>query len=1149
MQPRRINSALARPAAVLLLLAGAPLPGFAAPGCVATLGAPAFESAPLVTRGTTPALAELPLNGGRTYLIEVSEDSNDALVEILDAAHAVAARADHPERRSGVRRVLLSAATAPYVLRVTGKEDAAISGTARARAYELGAPGSRPECTGALRDLAAADADYALGGEILHGRAAASGPGAHPTFLKADAEYAKAEAEFKLAGDERLRGETQLALAALAYQDLPDYQQAASWAQAAAETLAGADAYRAARAEELRAGAWLEMVWAGHPATTAGDEPSNELLRRARAELDRLAQFHLRRGERYDAALQINNYAISYYNDGDFTECFAAEQRAIRIFDEIHEPVRGTQARQNAALCLWGLGQLPAARRWLAEAAMQVGPDPYPSLYVAVLTNTAIADYALGRIDESLELYDRALAFANKIQSPRDQAYCLDGIGHDYYALGDRARARDFLARALALRTPALDGRGRLLSLRALANIDAEEGHLDSALGFDREALGLSVAGGTRERLLAQLAAHLAMAGLLGEAQQQLNELLTPGGGALNPLARAEAHLQRALVARRLNRPQDALEDLKLARVEFLRFQDVRSVFTVDLESARARRSLGEPEAAYAAVGQALAHADAVRLQSANPEFRAQLLVPLRAAYDLKLDLLRERFEAASAAGHTAAAAQLAELAFHSGDGARARSFADLGAQRVVVAKLAPLLQRREELYQELAGRRFALAAHVQASGLQDERTRHLLSDIAELGRQIDTLNTRLAAQAGGAGPHAARAGMPAVPPGSALVSYWLGAEFAYAWVVLPDRLQWVSLGPSRAIRERAVAFHDALTRLVDTSRDVRIATGRALYALVIQPLAPLLAGARHWAIIPDGALDYVSFAALPDAGGEYVVTRHDVVLAPAAWMLTASAPAAAPARSLLLVADPVYEASDPRLTSLAVAAPGAAAGAPESPPTGELHRLPFSGEEATRIAAQFPSGAVDQLVGLKATRAELLTLDWSQYRYIHIAAHGIVDAEVPQLSALILGRYDARGQQVPDAVRVADLALQRLNADVVVYSACDTALGKEIPSEGLVGIAYTTLARGAHQVVGSLWPVPDEMGAQVMTEFYRHLLKDSVNAPAALAAAMREVLARDPQADPALWGAFQISSTTLAPAPGAAHGAQPPDGQRRLRE
>jgi CHAT domain-containing protein len=311
---------------------------------------------------------------------------------------------------------------------------------------------------------------------------------------------------------------------------------------------------------------------------------------------------------------------------------------------------------------------------------------------------------------------------------------------------------------------------------------------------------------------------------------------------------------------------------------------------------------------------------------------------------------------------------------------------------------------------------------------------------------------------------------------------------------------------------------------------------GEALYRMILAPLEPSLGDARAWLIIPDGALDYVPFAALvppaADDAASFVVMRHDVALVPAAWMLESerNRPTARERGGLLLVADPVYQADDPRLAALRPRAASAASPVRGAPDAGrpELSRLPFTAREAAAIAAQFPPAEVEELTGTEATRARLLALDWSTYRFIHIATHGTVDAQVPELSALLLGSYDARGSAVEGAVRVADLSTRTLNAEVAVFSACETALGKEVPSEGLLGIGSTVLARGARAVVASLWPVSDEIGARLMTEFYRHLLHDSMSPPGALGAAMRSVVSRDPAADPALWAAFQV--TTIRP-------------------
>jgi CHAT domain-containing protein len=1128
---------------VAIVLAGWAVPGTAEnASCTRALGAP-LTRGPLKTLGTEPAAADFAVVPGHAYLIEVEERDNDALVEILDSKNEVMARADHPERRSGTRRAVVTTPnSASLGVRVTGKEHANAAGTATVRAFDLAALRDRPDCVAIVKALAAADADYAAGEEISRGHSASPTDSARAAFLRAAAGYAAAERALATSADQPLRGQTALALAGVEYFDLQDWTKTADWAKAAAEVLGSDDPYRRARADALAAAAWIEIgssAPAGRPVPGYGVQ-STELLIRARRALQRLSRFHMQRGERYDAGLQLTNIALTHLYEGRYPECVTASTTSSRLFESIHETPRRAQAWQNRALCLWGLGRLPEALTWFKRALTDIGPEPYPSLYIGVITNTALMDYALGHFDESLRLYDRALAFAEKVQARRDAAYGLYGIGVNYYALGDRTRAREFLERALAIRTVALDGRGRMATLRALATIDAEQGRVDDAIASDREALGLAVAPSAIERIRIQLAAHTAAAGHLVEAQAQLDEVLSTGVKA-DPLIRAEALLQRAVLLREMGRPREALADLAAARPRLHILGSVTEEFEGDLEQARALRLVGQPHAALAAIERALGQADAVRLQTANPELRAQLQTPLRPAYDLKLQLLRERYDHALAAGRKEEAATLAAAAFATADASRAHSFADVAAQKyspAVRRALASEFHRREELYRELSARRFALDARLDRSGSDDPRARHLIGDIAELEREVDTVNTLIATRTLPIGAPARAGGeqrvrLPPLPADTALVSYWLGSESAYAWVVSPTEIRWTRLPSPAAIADKVAAFHRSLTRLVDMPLESRLQDARALYELIIRPIEPWLSGVRQWVVIPDGALDYVPFAALrmPDS---FVALQHDVAFTPAAWVLDTNRARAQPhdRRGLLLVADPVYQADDPRLTAVQHVGVTSQASARRAldPARRGYQRLPFTAQEAAQISAQFSPADVDQLTGLNATRERLLSLDWSKYRFIHIATHGIVDAQVPELSALILGSYDASGEVVDGAVRVADLSLQTLTADVAVFSACDTALGKEVLSEGLVGIGSTTLARGARAVVASLWPVSDEIGARLMTEFYRHLLHDSMSAPAALGAAMRSVVSHDASADPALWAAFQASVVALGP-------------------
>src|SRR5262249_46220742 len=159
------------------------------------------------------------------------------------------------------------------------------------------------------------------------------------------------------------------------YFDLQDWAQAADWAQMASEMLPADDPYRRARAEALLAAAWIET------ASTASAK-AGEVLARSRHLMQQLLRFHLQRGERYDAGLHLTNIGLTYLNEGSYLECVTAFESSSRLFGSIHEIQRRAQAWQNRALCLWGLGRLPEALHWLTRALGDIGPEPYPSMYL-----------------------------------------------------------------------------------------------------------------------------------------------------------------------------------------------------------------------------------------------------------------------------------------------------------------------------------------------------------------------------------------------------------------------------------------------------------------------------------------------------------------------------------------------------------------------------------------------------------------------------------------------------------------------------------------------------------------------------------------------------------------------------------------------
>ena len=1113
-------------------------PHFAAPApCTEALAAaaPVFESR-LATAGTTTTTATVVLGAGHEWFIEAVEQGNDALLEVRGPAGRLLARADRPERRSGARRAILGTPDAVTItLRLVGKEHAGVSGTATLRVVEASSLQARPECIETLRLLAAADSDYADGQQISLGRVSGVHPVSRHSYLRAAEGYRAALQSAGATADAPLRGEAALALAGVLHFDLQYWERSAAASEVAERAFADGDAYREARAQALAAVASIELASRAKSDATDREHPAAPLeqIARARARLERLAAFHTARHETYDAALQVNNVALSYLYEGSYVKCAESALSASRMFAAVGETPRQAIAWQNRALCFWGLGHLEDAQTAFNEALSRLGPEPYPQLYVLTLNNTALVNYALGLFDESLRLHDRALAFAVHSQNHRAESQSLYGIGVTYYALGNRELARDYLERARTIRTVATDIRGRMAVLRSLATIYAEAGDRRHAIELDHEALAIATAPFARARINIQLAAHTADDGRPDEALGILADLLAPRATD-DPLIHAQALIARATIERTTGAGAAALVDLGVALPAIRRLHSPSDEFAAELECARVLRAAGKRGEALAAVDRALRLSQALRTQTANPELRAQLQAPLRPAVDLKLDLLWEEFEAVGQAGAPRRAAEIAAVAFSAADAARAHSFGDIATADYTLAMrraLAPELARRERLYAELAARRFTFNDRQDTSGSADPRAQSIAGEIVELEREVDTVNNAIAArtiQASHASPGAPVTALRALlPADAALVAYWLGASSAYAWAVTPAGINWTRLSGPAVLTVTSRAFHDALSHLGAVPRERRIVTGAALYREIIAPVESYIEPYHRWIVIADGALGYIPFAALrSDAteNGRFVASGHDVALAPAAWMITTARPTSKIADRVLVVSDPVYERRDPRLALVR------AAGAVEDrvAATPGFARLPGTAREAAAITKEFAPGRVDALAGLAATRAALLALDWSRYRIIHVASHGIVDARMPQLSAVVLSSYGAGGERLEDAVRAADVSLLSLDAEVVVYSGCETALGREVLSEGMTGLGYTTLARGADAVVASLWPVPDEMGAELMTEFYRHLVRQSMSPTAALGAAMRSVLGRHPDADPALWAPFQVSVISL---------------------
>ena len=493
--------------------------------------------------------------------------------------------------------------------------------------------------------------------------------------------------------------------------------------------------------------------------------------------------------------------------------------------------------------------------------------------------------------------------------------------------------------------------------------------------------------------------------------------------------------------------------------------------------------------------------------------------------------------------------------AFELSERARARSLLDLlseakvdlrqGVDPALLAsevQVQNLLDGKHERLMRLLESKHALASETLARKEVDE----LVDRYQSIEAEIRTHNPRYAAMAQPQPVTVAEIQSRLLDPDTQLVEFWLGEERSYAWVISKEDCLGFAL-PARSVIEALArrTYNAVIARNLPAAATLeldqkRLAAAKAEFARaseelsrkLLAPIAPAFHLRKLW-MVSDGALQYLPFAALPLPGKPApLVTMYEITVLPSASALAAIRNDRAgrpPAKaSVAIFADPVYRSDDERV----IARAGIVGGTPdvsraaEEPGVADLPRLHFSRAEAETIATLLPPGGVWQQLDFDASRADAKKPGLRRYSIVHFAAHALLNSRHPELSGIVLSMVDRNGRPQDGFLRLHEIYDLKLNADLVVLSGCQTALGQEIRSEGLVGLTRGFMYAGSAQVLASLWGVRDSATAEFMRRFYEGLLRRRLTPATALRETQLSIM-RDPRwKDPYDWAAFTLQGT-----------------------
>ncbi|HJP95591.1 MAG TPA: CHAT domain-containing protein [Pyrinomonadaceae bacterium] len=854
-------------------------------------------------------------------------------------------------------------------------------------------------------------------------------------------------------------------------------------------------------------------------------------------------------GDTYRQTLNVQSMGFAYAQLNDFPTALQLFENALSLAQKLHDerleaPIQNFLGGMNDVL-----GEIPKSRQHY-ERARQLAQRLSDKLNEgAALNNIGKLYDDGGDFQKALDYYLQALPLFADL--PERRASTLNNIGVAYISLGEIERALDYLQQSLAILKT---GNNRTNESNTLSNI---------GLAYSRslkyqEALDYYAQARTMQQKIgnqAQEAQTLDFLGITYSNMGQPEKALEYHQQALQ-IQRATKNVRREAVSLNnlghvyglLGQSEKALDCFAQALSIFRNINDLNTAAVVLEDRARVEQRIGHLGEARKDIEESLSLIETVRVRSGSQELRTSYLASREKAYELYVDLLMQLHAKEPSARHDAEALQASERG-------RARSLMEMLNEShvdILQGVSIDLVKKEREIRQSLnakAQRQIQLIA--QKSNQQEIDT--LNKEISALDDEYQQVQAAIRKNS----PQYAALTQPQplglkeiqqqLDPNSLLLEYSLGDERSYLWVVGPNSLKIYELPKREQIEETARQVYESLTaRSVLKSlespaqRKTRIEQEDAQFQQAANELsrmilAPAAAefGNKRLVVVADGALQYVPFAALSIAGRRPMIFDHEVVSLPSASSLAvqrqnlqnrAPAPGA-----VAVIADPVFSTNDQRLKAPAPVTEVSEQSAARiiehlaSDAKGQLSipRLPFTRVEANRILAVAPAGSSLEAVDFRANRTIATSGELSKYRYIHFATHGYLDTTQAGLSAIVLSLVDEQGKPQDGFLRTHDIYNLKLPAELVVLSACETGLGKDVKGEGLEGLMRGFMYAGARRVIVSLWNVNDKATAELMQRLYTEMLRRNKTPAAALRAAQIEMLRTAQWQSPYYWAAF----------------------------
>lgn len=789
---------------------------------------------------------------------------------------------------------------------------------------------------------------------------------------------------------------------------------------------------------------------------------------------------------------------------------------------------------------------------------------------------------SMGYLERAIDYTSQARKLFGEIENKRGEALALISLGL-VHSFSDASKTIGYDKQARSIFSSLGDKQGEAIALNALGQAN-EILHDDSALSYYQQALRLFEEKGDREAQTSSLLRigtlyfdkDLDKALTYDERCLELSQQI--GNARTEALARAEiarvytaqkcydlALPQYQMVLRFYESTKDprgqatalsAYGDFLLQVGEIQKALDLfQRVLSMSEEAgdkellvgalyylARAHLQLGAPEQALALIQRSMNEIDEFRASVDAPDFRASYFSGVQRNHKLCIEILMQLERLHPGEGRLAEALLVLE-------NSRARLLREL----VIASQAGKRGGASNDLLQherELRGR-FRAQAQYQMMLLSEDKNStevaELERDLADMRTEFQNVETQLRQQDFGLSSsepltldqiqHELR------DDGTMFLEFSLGDERSYLFAITFNSIQAYEL-PARKVVEDAVGDFMKSATARESQVDEQKAT--LLSQMLFGSVAAKL-GNRRLVLVTEGSLQSLPFDLLPatvtqmagPTASKRLLETNEIDFEPSISTLAAIRKAgdhkSSSNKLVAVIADPVLDRSDERVENLSQSS-GAALAATNSNADqsfqqsseivmrdGALTRLVHASEEADAIAAAAPWGTTMVAKGFAANRETVTSSDVGQYQILHFATHGFFNNEHPELSGLVLTMVDRNGANANGMMALPDIYNLNLSAELTVLSACETARGKDVKGEGLVGLTHSFLSAGSKSVVASLWKVDDRATAVFMAKFYEFMLERGLAPAAALREAKLWMMHDKQWSAPRYWAGFVL--------------------------